>query len=196
MDFDFDKESKRPLVRKILIDIFFWAVEIAAVIFLAYFIIYYALEKTEMVGVSMETTLWDGNEVIINKFSYHFTDPKRFDVIVFKQSGKEHSYYDLKRIIGLPGETIQIIDGLIYINGAVIDDIVNVDEMNNYGLADEKITLEENEYFVLGDNRNNSEDSRFASVGTIRRDEFIGKAFLRVKPFNFIGKLNLKQIKK
>ena len=195
MVYDFNNESKRPLVKKILLELFFWAIQLAAVIFLAYFIVYYAIEKTEMVGVSMEATLNDGEEVIINKFSYRFTEPKRFDVIVFKQSGKEHRYYDIKRIIALPGETIQIKDGLIYINDEVVDDIVNVDEMNNYGLADEKITLEENDYFVLGDNRNNSEDSRFASVGTIRKEEIIGKAFLRLKPFNFISKLNLKQKK-
>lgn len=191
MDFDFEKESKRPVLMKVFIEIFIWAAEIAAVIFLAYFIIYYALEKTDMVGISMEPTLNAEDEIIINKFSYRFTDPKRFDVIVFKQSGKEHSYYDIKRIIALPGETIQIKDGLIYINGEIVKDIVNVEAMNNYGLADEEITLEENEYFVLGDNRNNSEDSRFASVGMIRRDEIIGKAFIRVKPFNFVSKMNL-----
>ena len=193
MDFDFDKESKRPLVMRILIEIFIWAAQIAAVFFLAYFIIYYALEKTEMPGISMESTLSDGDPIIINKLSYRFSNPKRFDVIVFKQTGKEHSYYNVKRIIALPGETIQIKDGIIYINDEPIEDIVNADEMKNYGLADEAITLEENEYFVLGDNRNNSEDSRFASVGMIRREEIIGKAFIRLKPFNFISKLNLKK---
>lgn len=191
MNYDFDKESKGPLVKRVLIELFIWAAQIAAVVFLAYFIVNYALEKTEMIGISMETTLQDKEEVIINKFSYRFTDPKRFDVIVFKQSGREHSYYNIKRIIALPGEKLQIKDGLIYINGEVVPEVVNVDVMNNYGLADEEITLEENEYFVLGDNRNNSEDSRFASIGNIRRDEIIGKAFIRLSPFNFISKLNL-----
>jgi signal peptidase I len=192
MDFDFDKESKRPFIKKIIIEIIIWIVQIAAVIFLAYFIIYYALEKTNMIGNSMETTLKDGDSVIINKFSYRFTDPKRFDVIVFKKSGKEHSYYDIKRIIGLPGERLQLRDGLLYINGEVVEDIIQAEPMTNYGLADEEIVLEENEYFVLGDNRNNSEDSRFASIGNIRRDEIVGEAFIRLKPFNFIQKLNLK----
>ncbi len=191
MEFDFDKESKRPIIRKILIKIIIWVIQIAAVIFLAYFIVYYALERTDMVGISMETTLNDGDSIIINKFSYRFNDPKRFDVIVFKQSGKEHSYYNIKRIIGLPGEKIQIKDGVIYINGEIIQETINVEPMNNFGLAEEEIKLEENEYFILGDNRNNSEDSRFASVGTIRRDEIVGKAFIRLKPFNFISKLNL-----
>ena len=191
MGFDFEKQSRRPLVRKIIIGIIIWAIEIAAVIFFAYIIVYYALEKTEMVGISMESTLKDSEKVLINKFTYRYNDPKRFDVIVFKQKGKEHSYYDIKRIIGLPGEVVQVKDGQIYINNEVVEDIVTVDTMNNYGLADEPILLEKNEYFVLGDNRNNSEDSRFASVGMIQRDEIIGQAFIRLSPFNFVDKLNL-----
>lgn len=192
MDYDFEWESKRPTVKKILIDIFIWAAQIAAVIFLAYFIVYYCVEKTNVIGSSMENTLSANDSIIINKFTYRVSDPERFDVIVFKQSGKEHSFYNIKRIIGLPGETILIKDGQIYINGEVLEEVVKVEEMINYGLAAEEITLEENEYFVLGDNRNNSEDSRFASIGNITRDEIIGKAALRLSPFNFISKLNLK----
>jgi signal peptidase I len=193
LDFDFDRENKKPTVMKILIEIFIWAAQIAAVIFLAYFIVYYCVEKTNVIGDSMENTLFANEPIIIDKFSYRVSDPKRFDVIVFKQSGKEHSFYNVKRIIGLPGETVIIKEGDIYIDGEVIEDIVKVEEMINYGLADEEITLEDNEYFVLGDNRNNSEDSRFASIGNITRDEIIGKATLRLSPFNFISKLNLEK---
>jgi signal peptidase I len=195
MDFDFDEKSKRPFLRKLFINILIWVIQIAAVVFLAYFIIYYALEKTNMIGSSMETTLNPDDSIIINKFSYRFSEPKRFDVIIFKQSGSAHSYYNIKRIIGLPGETVQIKDGNIYINGEMLDEIINAEPMANAGLAEEKITLEENEYFVLGDNRNNSEDSRFATIGNIRRSEIIGKAFIRLSPFNFVNKLNLIQEK-
>jgi signal peptidase I len=85
-------------------------------------------------------------------------------------------------------------DGDIYINGEVVEDIVTVEPMINYGLAGEEVLLEDNEYFVLGDNRNNSEDSRFASIGNITKDEIIGKASIRLSPFNFISKLNLKEV--
>lgn len=193
MDYNFDEENKKSVFIKIIKEILIWGLQIAAVIFLAYFIVYYTVEKTNMVGSSMEETLYDGDSIIINKFSYRFADPQRFDVIVFKQSGKEHGYYNIKRIIGLPGETLQFKDDNIYINGVIVEEEINVISMINYGLAQEEITLEDNEYFVLGDNRNNSEDSRFASIGHIRREEIIGKAFIRLSPFNFVNKLNLKQ---
>lgn len=192
MEFDFERESKTPTIKKILIEVFIWVAQIAAVIFLAYFIIYYCIEKTDVIGSSMENTLLSNEPIIINKFSYRVSEPKRFDVIVFKQSGKEHSFYNIKRIIGLPGETIFIKDGKIFINDEIVEDTIIVDEMINYGLASEEIILEDNEYFVLGDNRNNSEDSRFASIGNITRDEIVGKAAIRLSPFNFISKLNLK----
>ena len=193
MDYNFDEENKKSVFIKIIREILIWGLQIAAVVFLAYFIVYYTVEKTDMVGSSMEETLYDGDSIIINKFSYRFTEPERFDVIVFKQTGKEHGYYNIKRIIGLPGETLQFKDDNIYIDGVIVEEEISVKPMINYGLASEEITLEDNEYFVLGDNRNNSEDSRFASIGYIRREEIIGKATLRLSPFNFVNKLNLKQ---
>ena len=193
MEFDFDRESKKPLIKKIVKEIIILGVEIALVIGLAYGIIQFAVEKSAMIGSSMEVTLSDGDDVIINKFSYYFHDPQRYDVVVFKQSGKEHSYYNIKRIIGLPGETVQIKDGQVYINNERLDEPVNVDVMEIGGLAEEPIALEENEYFVLGDNRNNSEDSRFANIGNIVSQDIIGKVWVKLEPFNFVNKINMKQ---
>ncbi|MDI9509192.1 MAG: signal peptidase I [Bacillota bacterium] len=170
LDFDFEGESNKPSIKRILLEVFIWVAQIAAVIFLAYIIVYYCVEKTNVIGSSMESTLAANDPIIINKFAYRISDPKRFDVIVFKQSGREHSFYNIKRIIGLPGETVLIRDGNIYINGEMIEEYSIVEPMINYGLAGEEISLEDNEYFVLGDNRNNSEDSRFASIGNITRD--------------------------
>ncbi len=194
MEFDFDKESKKPLVRKIVISSIIWIVEIALVVALAYLIVNYALEKTTMLGESMETTLKDQDKIIINKFAYKFSKPERFDIVVFKQTNKEHSYFNVKRIIGLPGETIQIENGKIYIGGKIIEEPIVTEAMHNSGLAAEEMKLDDNEYFVLGDNRNNSEDSRFANIGNILFDDIIGKAWIRTNDFDFVNNINKKNL--
>ena len=184
----FEKEqmTQQQLIKEVIV----WSVEIILVILLAYFITAFGVEKTTMVGSSMEGTLKNEDKLMINKMIYRFTAPKRFDIIVFKNTGKEHSYYTVRRIVGLPGETIQIKDGKIYINGEVLEEEINVEKILNGGLAKEAILLEENEYFVLGDNRNGSEDSRFANVGNITKDMIVGKAWVRLNPFNFVHMLN------
>lgn len=188
--YSFDTDEKEPKVKKIIKECIIWFVEIIFVIVLAYLIIAYGVERTVVLGDSMNLTLKDREKVIINKMVYRYSDPERFDVIVFRQSGKEHSYYNIKRIIGLPGETVQIIDGIVFIDGTPLKEKIEVEPMVNGGLADEEILLEENEYFVLGDNRNNSEDSRFANIGAILRTDIIGKAWIRIKPFDFISQIN------
>ncbi|MBS5931781.1 MAG: signal peptidase I [Clostridiales bacterium] len=190
MKYNFDSDDTNAKRKKIIKEVIIWVVEIIAVILLAYFLVEYAVEKTTVVGESMETTLQEGDKIVINKLAYRFSKPKRFDVIVFKQSGKEHSYYDIKRIIGLPGETVQIKDGVVYINDEPIKEKSAVDVIKNPGLSVEPILLEDKEYFVLGDNRNLSEDSRFANIGNVVFDDIIGKAWIRLKPFNFVNELN------
>ncbi len=190
MRYNFDSDETDKKRKKIIKEITIWVVEIIAVILLAYFLVEYAVEKTTVVGESMETTLQEGDKLIVNKLAYRFSKPKRFDVIVFKQSGKEHSYYNIKRIIGLPGEKVQIKDGIVYINDEPIKEKTVVEAIKNPGLAVEPITLEDKEYFVLGDNRNLSEDSRFANIGNVVFDDIIGKAWIRLKPFNFVNELN------
>lgn len=189
---DDETKQKKKRVRSIII----FVIEIILCILLAYCIIAFGVEKTTMVGDSMSTTLKDGDKIIVNKMVYRFTDPKRFDIIVFKQSGKEHGYYTIKRIVGLPGETVQIKDGLVYINDSEIEEKIPVDLCINGGMAEETVTLDENEYFVLGDNRNNSEDSRFANVGNVISDDIIGKAWIRLNPFNFVNLINTKSEEK
>ncbi|MDF2952284.1 MAG: signal peptidase [Anaerocolumna sp.] len=190
MNLYFEEENKKFSVKKIIKEVIIWVIEIAMVILLGYLTVNYTVERTTMIGESMNPALQDGDKILINKVSYQFTEPNRFDVIVFKQSGSEHSYYNIKRVIGLPGETVQIANGKLYIDGEQLNEPLLTDTINIYGLAAEEIQLDENEYFVLGDNRNSSEDSRFANVGNILADDIIGKAWIRMNNFNFIDKLN------
>lgn len=187
---DMNLYKKPPKYKKYIKSVILWIVEIVLVILAAYLIIEYAVEKTTMMGISMNTTLNDGDKIIINKVAYLKKDPKRYDVIVFNQNKSGHGYYNIKRVIGLPGETIEIIKGYIYINGEKLEEEIKVEPMNIAGLAEEEIILEENEFFVLGDNRNSSEDSRFANIGTIVKSDIIGKAWLRLSPFSIIDKIN------
>lgn len=192
MDLYLDSESKKEN-KKLMFEIIIFLIALLLVILFAYLIVHYALESTTVYEESMSPTLLVEDEVLINKFKYRLSNPERFDVIVFIKTDREHSYYNIKRIIGLPGETIQITDDGILVNGQVLEDIVEVEDMHNYGLAKEVVTLDENEYFVLGDNRNSSEDSRFANVGNVLRDDILGKAWIRTNNFNFISKLNIQE---
>ena len=139
-----------------------------------------------MSGHSMETTLSDGDNLIVDKISYRFRDPERFEIIVFPFQYEEHTYY-IKRIIGLPGETVQVIDGYVYINGEMLDENYGLEVMDDPGIAAEPIILGEDEYFVLGDNRNHSSDSRDPSVGVLHRDDIMGRAWIRIWPFDKFG---------
>lgn len=143
-------------------------------------------QRTYVNGDSMNATLEDGDNLMVDKLSYRFKDPERFDIIVFPYQYQEKTYY-IKRIIGMPGETVQIEDGMIYIDGEMLMETYGTEVMQYAGVAGEPITLEEDEYFVLGDNRNNSSDSRDPSVGNVKQDQIIGKAFLRIWPLNKIG---------
>lgn len=182
--------SKRPKYKKFFKSLFLWIIEIVLVVLVAYLIIEYAVEKTTMMGVSMSTTLNDGEKVIINKLAYLRGEPKRYDVIVFSQSKSGHGYYNIKRVIGLPGETIEIVNGEVYINGVRLQEEITVEAMRVAGLAEDAILLGENEFFVLGDNRNYSEDSRFANIGIVVKNDIIGKAWIRLEPFSIIDKIN------
>lgn len=190
-NFDFDRQEKRKKIIRIVIKIIKWAVAVAVAIVLGWLFTVFAFEKTNMVGSGMEPTLSDDDILLVNKVAYHFSDPERFDVIVFNKTGKEHSYYATRRIIGLPGETVSISEGKVYINGEPLKEMYVVDEMLTAGLAENPITLDEDEYFVLGDNRNDCEDSRYSNFSNVVRNEIVGIAFVRLNNFGIIDKLNL-----
>ena len=184
-DYAEDYEEKKP---GILREILGFLVYVAVVVGITFFIITFIGQRTYVSGSSMESTLSHGDNLIVDKITYRFASPKRYDIIVFPFRYKENTYY-IKRIIGLPGETIQIQDGVIYINDEVLTESYGREVMKSAGLAEDPITLGEGEYFVLGDNRNDSMDSRDPGVSTIHRDEIIGRAWVRIWPLDEIGVL-------
>lgn len=159
--------------------------------FLASFVTTYVAHQTTVEGESMEPTLTDGDSVIIQRLSYYFADPKRYDVVVFPVSyddGTAKKTYYIKRVIGLPGETVQIIDGSVYINNEKLDDdVYGAAAINEAGIAENPLVLGENQYFVMGDNRNMSTDSRNSYVGLVNKNDIIGEAWLCTWPLNHFG---------
>ena len=172
----------------VLKEIFGFLIYVAVVVGITFLIITFVGQRTYVSGSSMENTLSDGDNLIVDKITYRFTDPQRFDIIVFPFQYGEKVYY-IKRIIGLPGETIRVQDGEIYVDGEILEESYGREVMRSSGIAEDPIVLGEDEYFVLGDNRNYSMDSRDPSVGLIKRDHIIGRAWMRVWPLNEIGVL-------
>lgn len=158
----------------------------AVIIGLTFLIITFVGQRTKVSGSSMNDTLSDGDHLIVDKLTYRFQDPKRYDIVVFPFKYQKDTYY-IKRIIGLPGETVQVIDGYTYINGEQLDEHYGKEVMQSAGIANESITLNSDEYFVLGDNRNHSSDSRDPSVGILTRDDLMGRAWVRIWPLKEIG---------
>lgn len=182
MNVDERKYNKKT---RLIIEILLYIVEVLVVVGVAYFGVNHSFIKCTMVGDSMQPALENNDRVLINKLVYKLSAPKRNDVVAYNLSSG-HSNFAIKRIIGLPGERIQIKDGKVYINDEVLEESIEVEDMKTGGLAEEEITLEDNEYFVLGDNRNNSEDSRFSQIGTIVKQQFIGKVWLELDSYNIV----------
>ena len=152
-----------------------WLIGIIAAAILGYGFVTFGFRTVYMAGPSMEPELHDGEQYIVNKMIYMIGEPERYDVVVFRQVEDQGEYYSVKRVIGLPGETVLIQNGQIYINGNPLSDNPIDTYINTVGVADEGLTLGEDEYFVMGDNANNSEDSRYPSVGNLKKNEMIGR---------------------
>lgn len=153
----------------------------------AFFMICFVGQRTVVEGSSMEPTLADGDNLIVDKLSYRFGKPERFDIIVFPYEEGEETYF-IKRVIGLPGETVQIDEaGTIFINGEKLRESYGKEVIENSGMAAEGILLGADEYFVLGDNRNDSMDSRDGRVGTIKEADIVGRAWMRIYPWGEMG---------
>lgn len=174
-------------MNKVLKEVLNISIYILVILVLTYCAVVFLGQRTSVIGSSMEPTLSDGDNLIVDKITYRFREPERFDIIVFPYQYTKNTYY-IKRIIGLPGEKVRIDDeGRIYINGEVLKESYGKETIVDAGLAAEEITLGNDEYFVMGDNRNDSSDSRFVSVGNIKRQNIMGRAWLRIYPFKKFG---------
>lgn len=172
--------------KKVMRELLSTGLYLLCVLLATWLLITFVVQRTEVEGSSMETTLSDGDNLFVDKISYRFRAPERFDIIVFPFQYKENVYY-IKRIIGLPGETVQIDErGNIYIDGEILAESYGreVISPDTIGRAAEPITLGEDEYFVMGDNRNHSSDSRTEQVGNIHREDIIGRAWVRIWPLD------------
>lgn len=169
-------------MKNVLKEILSTSVYLLVVLLITYLIVNFVGQRTEVVGSSMENTLSNGDNLIVDKITYRFHDPERYDIIVFPFKYAKNTYY-IKRIIGMPGETVRIdSDGVIYIDDEELTEFHGKEIIADPGIAGKEITLENDEYFVLGDNRNNSTDSRDPSVGNIRKKDIMGRAWLRFWP--------------
>ncbi|MCR4802840.1 MAG: signal peptidase I [Lachnospiraceae bacterium] len=193
------EEEKKTLAKRVLSVFFELALYVAIALMFMIVVPKYVVQRTEVSGPSMENTLKNKDNILVEKLSYRFDKPDRFDIIVFyhfydenvrdKKDEECYDYY-VKRIIGLPGETVQIVDETIYINGNPLKENYGKDPINYQGVASEPFTLGDDEYFVLGDNREVSQDSRYEEVGNINKEDIVGRAWLRVYPFKKFGLLS------
>lgn len=183
---NFSRRKKKVNVM-IVKEVITWMVEILITLMLAFTFVYFVGLRTSVVGQSMAETLNSGDEILVNRFIYKVTDPNPGDIVVFLPNGNEKSHYYVKRVIAVPGDTVQIKNGVVYVNGEEYEETVETALIEEAGLAEEEVTLLDNEYFVLGDNRNNSEDSRYANIGNIKKEYIIGKAWFRVSPWAKMG---------
>ena len=159
-----------------------WAISIFVVVILAYSIVTFGMQTVTMIGQSMNPALSNQDVLLLNKAAYTFGSPKRYDIIAFKLKDDTDGYFTIKRIVGLPGETVQIKNGKIFIDGDVLTNLPFDDLIMTEGLALEGVTLGDEEYFVIGDNCNNSEDSRYVNIGNISEKEISGKVVFRISP--------------
>ena len=173
-------QKKKKLNSKLIKDTFEVLVGSVVAVFLAFVIIFSVGMRTSVIGDSMEPTLYNAQEILISRFAYKLSSPKRGDVIVFLPNGNQNTHLYVKRVIGLPGETVQIQNGSVYIDGALLEEDEQYDKMSDSGIAVNEITLANDEYFVLGDNRNSSEDSRSGNIGPVKKDTIIGKAWFHM----------------
>ena len=183
----FGKKRRKRVDYELIQSILVWIIQIVLVCVLAFGIVWYFGHKVSTIGDSMSPQLKNGDVTLINRLAYDARKPKRGEVVAFKPNGNENSHYYVKRVIGLPGETIAYKDGKLLIDGEVLEEKYETTEIVELGLLKDEIKLDGDEYFVLGDDRGNSEDSRMANIGNVKRSEIVGKVWFVISPMKHIG---------
>lgn len=181
--------SRRKDAPSLLMDLRRVTLFVVGLLLVTYLLLNYVGQRVAVDGSSMVPALEDGDQLLVDKLSYQISDPERFDIIIFALKDDPDRYY-IKRVIGLPGETVQIMEGIIYIDGEALEEDYGLAEIADAKRAEEAITLGEDEYFVLGDNRNNSKDSRSDEVGNVSRSQILGKAVFCLWPISRFGPLS------
>lgn len=187
------RQHKREISFAAIKEAFIWLLELVIVCFIAVFLVIYLGRRVSNIGNSMQPMMENGDVVLVNQIVYNLSKPKRFDVVVYKPNGNKNEQYDTRRIIGLPGETIQISDGKILIDGEELDQSrYNISKIEDPGIAKSPIRIAGDEYFVLGDNRLEMSDSRDADIGNVKKEEIYGKAWLIWSPRSRFGLIRYK----
>ena len=182
------KQKRIEKIKKTLIHAGIWLAGLLIVIALGVFAVRAFGIRTVIIDQAMSPTLQNEDVVLLNKLSYKIGSPKRMDVIAFRIGSSENSPTYVRRVIGLPGETVQIKDGKIYVDDTEVALAFNDAALEDAGSAEKGVTLGDNEYFVLCDDYNNNrDDSRLDSIGTIDSDQIIGKVWLIRSPLSRFG---------
>lgn len=172
--------KRRKKISPVLIrEIFSWLFGIVAAVFIAFVLNYFLGMSTNVVGVSMEPTIYNGQEIYVNRFLYTLSRPKVGDVVVFLPNGNQNTHYYVKRVVAVPGDTVHVQNGILYVNGEQSSQVMV--KIVDPGIAENEFVLGAGEYFCMGDNPNNSEDSRSANIGPVKEKDILGKAWFRLK---------------
>lgn len=167
--------KRRNMSAHVVKEVVSWMAHILIAVFSAFILVYFVGMRTSVIGVSMEDTLYSGQQVLVNRISYLIFGPGEGDIIVFTPNGNRNTHFYVKRVVAVPGDVVQIKDGRLYVNQQIVD--YGYDKIMDAGIAESELILEEDEYFVMGDNCNNSEDSRSGNIGPVSRDKIEGKVW-------------------